>query len=72
MYGHNAGQPVIYLSIRSKLSGEFDLCGPSSGNKPPVLGEALEGVDSVVHGSLNVVHYVVCRPSYLQQRATPS
>jgi len=47
------------ISIGGQLGGQLDLGGASSGQIAAIPGQALEVVNSVIQGTLNVIHEVV-------------
>ncbi len=53
-----------YLCERGQLFGDLDLGCTCPGDKPSILGESFEGVDSIIHSPFHVVHDVLGRPSH--------
>ena len=51
--------PPPIPTVSGEARGELDLGGAARGERARVLGERLERVDSVVHGTLDVVHHVL-------------
>ena len=48
---------ISYIAVCGELSGQLYLSGPSPGQQLAVSGQCLEGVDTVIQGSLDIVHY---------------
>ena len=50
---------VIYLSKRGQLLSDLHLSGSRTRKKAAILGESLEGIDTIIHRPLDVIHDIV-------------